>query len=143
MLKTNICQWQKLHSKVAFGLTDISLGITCHFEHSAMKFPGSFSMSFSKKTFYIYKIPHILFRCGRRFRGGRRIKQVDHHGWPTKNILNSRLSKTCLNHIFYIVFSIRTNIFIVYCAMQINGTIFSMIGSIRLLCGCICKACIT
>ena len=38
-------------------------------------------------------------------------------------ILNSRLSKTCRNHIFYIFFSIRTNILIVYCALQINGTV--------------------
>ena len=69
---------------------------------------------------YLRQLPA---RCGPRFRGGCSIKQVGHHGWPTKKILNSRLSKTCLNHIFYIFFSIRTNILIVYCALQINGTV--------------------
>ena len=65
----------------------------------------------------------VLLRCGPRFLGRCRIKQIGHHGWSTKKILSSWLSKTCLNHIFYIFFSIRTNILIVYCALQINGTV--------------------
>ena len=38
-------------------------------------------------------------RCGPRFLGRCNIKQVGHHGWPTKKILRSRSSKTCLNYI--------------------------------------------
>ena len=38
-------------------------------------------------------------RCEPRFLGRCSIKQVDNHGWPTKKILSSRSSKTCLNHI--------------------------------------------
>ena len=59
VLKTNIYQRQKLHSHVVFGLINTSLGITSHlrwyhslhFEHSVMKFPGSFS------TLKVCKIP--------------------------------------------------------------------------------------
>ena len=36
---------------------------------------------------------------GPRFLGRCSIKQVGHDGWPTKKILSSRSSKTCLNHI--------------------------------------------
>ena len=68
-------------------------------------------------------ISSIFTMCGPRFWGWCSIKQVGHHGWPTEKILNSRLSKTCLNHILYIFFSIRTNILIVYYALQINGTV--------------------
>ena len=40
-----------------------------------------------------------LSRCGPRILGRCSIKQVGHHGWPTKEILSYRSSKTCLNHI--------------------------------------------
>ena len=43
--------------------------------------------------------------------------------WPTKKTSGSRLSKKCLNRIFYNFFSVRTSILIVYCALQINGTV--------------------
>ena len=58
-----------------------------------------------------------MVRGGSRFVGRCSIKQVGHHGWPTKKILNSRSSKTPKTKTYFcIIFPIETSTLISCCS---------------------------